>query len=351
VLTLTPASQVHDVATSFSIDLHIENPGATSLFTTSIAYDASKLRFVSGALNDSIFTGGDFDDEPREDVPGVILLGGRTENPLGSSVSLATLSFEGILPGIGTAEVLLSQTTVQDKAFNAVDFDATPARAIIGGEAPYVIAIRRAGSAAATTNATQVVFEVEFSEPVTGPAAGDFAVLAGGGITGAAVLSISGADQIREVTVDAGAGEGTLALALVDQDTILDAVNNPLGGPGAGNGDFTSAPLFTIDRTAPMAVLSSSSPTAVAGVAVVVTAQLSEVPAGLTAADLQTNGAVLDLVITGTTAEFTVSLAAAGTLSVQLPAGVFSDAAGNPSTASNELSITVTGNQDIWSVF
>jgi hypothetical protein len=43
---------------------------------------------------------------------------------------------------------------------------------------------------------------------------------------------------------------GTLGLDLVDDDSIVDAVGNPLGGAGVGNGN-ASAPSYSIDREAP----------------------------------------------------------------------------------------------------
>ena len=52
------------------------------------------------------------------------------------------------------------------------------------------------------------------------------------------------------VTASSGSGSGTLGLNLVDNDTIIDANGNKLGGAGAGNGSFTGA-VYTLDRTAP----------------------------------------------------------------------------------------------------
>jgi hypothetical protein len=47
-----------------------------------------------------------------------------------------------------------------------------------------------------------------------------------------------------------GSGNGSVGLNLVDNDSIVDALANKLGGTGAGNGNFTGQ-VDTIDRTAP----------------------------------------------------------------------------------------------------
>jgi len=48
------------------------------------------------------------------------------------------------------------------------------------------------------------------------------------------------------VTVSTSAGNGTIRLDLIDNDSIVDADPTPLGGPGAGNGNFTSGEVYTI---------------------------------------------------------------------------------------------------------
>ena len=59
-----------------------------------------------------------------------------------------------------------------------------------------------------------------------------------------------------------GSGDGTLGLNLVDDDTIIDALTNKLGGTGTGNGNSTGE-TYTIDRTPLAAPASASIPGAV----------------------------------------------------------------------------------------
>ncbi len=114
--------------------------------------------------------------------------------------------------------------------------------------APTVTSINRDG--ASPTNAASVSWTVTFSESVTGVDAADFA-LATSGLSGSpAITGVSGSGTTRTVTASTGTGDGTLGLNLVDNDTIIDAAGNRLGGTGAGNGNFTGQ-VYTIDRTAP----------------------------------------------------------------------------------------------------
>ncbi len=54
------------------------------------------------------------------------------------------------------------------------------------------------------------------------------------------------------LTVNTGTGVGTVRLDVTDADTIMDASSNPLGGAGAGNGNFTSGQAY--DVVAPGAI-------------------------------------------------------------------------------------------------
>jgi hypothetical protein len=92
---------------------------------------------------------------------------------------------------------------------------------------------------------------------VTGVGVGDF-VLVGSGAPGASVVSVSAdSGTTRTVTVSTAAS-GALSLNLDDDDTIVDAYANRLGGLGAGtagsggpgNGSL-GGPAYTVDKTGP----------------------------------------------------------------------------------------------------
>jgi C1A family cysteine protease len=112
----------------------------------------------------------------------------------------------------------------------------------VDNTAPTVLSIAALGVSPANPAVTN--FAVTFSEPVTGVQAGDFTGLAAGNVPGAAVTGVTPlGGGVYQVAVDTGSGHGTVALRFVDRDSIWDAAGNPLGGPGAGNGDFTSQPV------------------------------------------------------------------------------------------------------------
>jgi MSHA biogenesis protein MshQ len=109
---------------------------------------------------------------------------------------------------------------------------------------PAVISIGLASSDP-TSPATVVSWTVDFNTSVTGVNTADFALVQGGGVTGAAITSVTGSGTSWTVTANTGSGTGTLGLDLVDNDSIIDAGSVPLGGAGAGNGDFTGQ-VYTV---------------------------------------------------------------------------------------------------------
>jgi hypothetical protein len=98
-----------------------------------------------------------------------------------------------------------------------------------------------------------ITFRVTFSEVVTGVGTDDFTVTMSGGVSGATVtdVRVSGSGNEYIVTVSTGAGDGTLRLDVLDNDSIQDIGLNPLGGPGAGNGNFNTGELYTVDKSIP----------------------------------------------------------------------------------------------------
>ena len=98
-----------------------------------------------------------------------------------------------------------------------------------------------------TKNAS-VDFAVTFSEIVTGVAASDF-TLTTTGVSGAAIAGVTGFGGIYTVSVNTGSGIGTLRLDVTDNDSILDMALNPLGGTGAGNGNYSFGEVYTVVKT------------------------------------------------------------------------------------------------------
>ncbi len=122
------------------------------------------------------------------------------------------------------------------------------------GCAPIVTSIVRANPN--PTTAASVDFTVNFGQPVTGVDATDFVLTTAGAVTGASITGVAGSGATYTVTVNTGTGDGTIRLDVVDNDTIIAGAANPLGGTGAGNGNFSTGELYTISRTSPQLIIS-----------------------------------------------------------------------------------------------
>lgn len=96
------------------------------------------------------------------------------------------------------------------------------------------------------TAAEAVHFSVVFSEPVRYIDVSHFAITANGP-TGVTISELSINASTAIATVGTGTGNGTIQLDVVDNDSLFDAVGNPLGGAGAGNGNF-AGPFYSISK-------------------------------------------------------------------------------------------------------
>ena len=97
------------------------------------------------------------------------------------------------------------------------------------------------------TSASSVNFTVTFSKAVTGVNTSDFG-LSTAGVTGAFVSAVSGSGSSYMVTVNTGIGDGTIRLNVIDDDSIRDLSNHPLGGNGIGNGSYTIGETYIIEK-------------------------------------------------------------------------------------------------------
>ncbi|WP_052293836.1 Ig-like domain-containing protein [Azospirillum sp. B510] len=226
---------------------------------------------------------------------------------------------------------------------------STATATIIVSNAPTVRSIVRTGTQ--TTNATSVDFTVTFSESVSGVDATDFALATTSTATGTiGTPSTSDGGTTWTVSVTGVGGDGTLGLNLVDDDSIISSGSmTELGGFGTGNGNYTGQ-TYTIDNTAPAApsaadmtagtdsgpsnsdnVTSNTRPT-FNGTA----------EAGTTVTLYDTDGAtVLGTAVTNGMGRWSItpgSALSAGSHTLTVKAA---DTAGNQSSASNGLTVTI----------
>jgi hypothetical protein len=154
---------------------------------------------------------------------------------------------------------------------------------------PLALSINRTDpdpTAAATVN-----YQVQFNKDVSGVDATDFTVKTTGSITGAGVVSVTPVNNSTyTVAVNAGVGNGTIELDLVDDDSIRipagipsspDATV-PLGGTGLGNGNLPGQ-SYTVNRTPPTATITyaNDAPSLTAANTVTYTVFFSEPISGL----------------------------------------------------------------------
>jgi len=142
------------------------------------------------------------------------------------------------------------RTVAHFATWTATSNESGPVSFLLDTTAPTVQSIARTG--ATPSNAGSVSWTITFSEAVTGVNAADFALATTGALGGGAITGVTGSGSTYTVTSTTGAGDGTLGLNLVDDDTIADAGANKLGGTGSGNGNLTGQ-TYTIDKTVPTA--------------------------------------------------------------------------------------------------
>ena len=149
--------------------------------------------------------------------------------------------------GNGTIRLdVITGGTVIDLAGNALTTGFTAGETYnIDKLPPLVQSITRANTNPSA--APSVDFTVTFTEPVVGVDSGDF-VLSTTGVSGASISGVTGTAATYTVSVNTGTGDGSIRLDLIDNNTIQDPAGNPLGGPGPGNGDFTTGETYTITR-------------------------------------------------------------------------------------------------------
>ena len=198
---------------------------------------------------------------------------------------------------------------------------------------------------AATTNASATSWTATFSESVQGVDPTDFALVATGSV-GSTLTQVTGSGSVYTVTVSGLTGNGTLGLNLIDNDSIKNLTNVPLGGVGSGNANLTGQVatldhvfpfVQSINRTAPASATTSAN-------TVSYTATFSEPMTGVDPTDfsLATTGTIGTSLIQVTpvnSSVYTVTISGVtgnGTLGLNLvDDGSIHDLAGNPLTTQN----------------
>ena len=173
----------------------------------------------------------------------------------GASASLSSSTATTNASGLASVTAIANNEVGTYTVAASVSGVTTPILFDLTNQQPNVTSILRAGSS--PTNAASIDFTVIFNTNVTGVNVADFSPVTSG-ISGAVVGAVSGSGITYTVSVSTGNGDGTLRLDLVDDDTIVDALSQPLGGPGTDNGNYSSGEVYTIDKTPPDTTLTGA---------------------------------------------------------------------------------------------
>ncbi|HYE86990.1 MAG TPA: Ig-like domain-containing protein [Vicinamibacterales bacterium] len=211
-------------------------------------------------------------------------------------------------------------------------------------DAPSVSSIVRAGGASPTVNTstTSIDYDVTFSESVTGVDAGDFSLTATG-TAAASIASVVGGGMTYTVTVDTLSGDGTLRLDLNNSGTGIKNGNNVDIASG-----YTSGSTYTLDHTAPSAPSTPDMTSGTdSGTSNIDNITSDDTPtftgtaeSGSTVALYDTDGTTVlgSATATGGNWSITASALSSGSHTITAKA---TDAAGNVSSASSGLAVTI----------
>ncbi len=153
-------------------------------------------------------------------------------------------SHEVSIPAPATAQGRVRVSCASNIFF---DINNAPLTLVVDDIPPLVVAVDTLDPSPALE--APLRFAVRFSEPVSGVDIDDFVIDATGTLADLRVESIAGHGATRIVTVDIGnlgMGSGTVGIDFVDDDSVRDAADNPVGSTGAGNGNFNAGENYSV---------------------------------------------------------------------------------------------------------
>lgn len=201
---------------------------------------------------------------------------------------------------------------------------------------PPTVTINQAAGQADPTSSSPILFDVVFSEPVTGFTGSDVS-FAGSTVGGSLAASVSGSGANYTVSVTGMSGSGTV-VASIPAGAATDSAGNPSSASTSTDNSVTfvpdAAPSVTINQASGQADPTSSSP-------ILFDVLFSEPVTGFTGGDVSfagsTVGGSLTASVSGSGASYQVSVSgmtSSGDVVASIPAGAASDAGGNGNTAS-----------------
>ncbi len=263
--------------------------------------------------------------------------------PATYTVSVSGMTQSGTVTATINANVATdaanNQNTAATFSDNSVQFNLP-----VGDNTPPSVTVNKAAAQADPTSGPAIVFDVVFSEPVTGFATNDVVLT---GTSGATDVVVAGSGANYTVTVSGMTATGTVTVAIAAGAATDAAANNSLASTAIDDtvqfnlpvGDVTP-PSVTINQAAGQADPTSASP-------IVFTVVFSEPVAGFATGDVTLTGTAgaTTAMVSGSGTTYTVSVAGMsqnGTVTASIAAGVAFDAALNGNLASTFTDSTVT---------
>ncbi|MEL6559677.1 MAG: Ig-like domain-containing protein [Bacteroidota bacterium] len=236
--------------------------------------------------------------------------------------------FNAIAAGEGKITVTIPERVAEDLAGN--DNVASDEVSITVDQTRP--SVTTATTTTSPTNATSIAFTITFSEAVNGFVAGDISLDNGN------VSNFSTSDNTVFTFTATSIAAGSLTMG----------VNSSVATDDAGNANTSSIfRIFTIDRTGPTAVISSTEDSPTNATTVPITVTFSERVSGLTTSDVSVTNATISGISTTDNTVFTFNVFPIdeGTVNVSIPDNVTTDLAGNNNVASNQLSLLIDQTQ------
>ena len=265
----------------------------------------------------------------------------------GSSLAWDVKASGGNLGSLDDTVTLAFATdqNIEDAASNALT-NTTPTGAndntfVVDNTAPRVTSILRQTPASSPTDADELTWRVTFSEEVANVDSVDFEVSdTTAALTATAVQGSSLAWDVKASGGDLGSLDDTVTLTFAASHNIADAAGNALADTAPTS---TNVNTFVVDNTAPSVEITGVSLMSTAAFTATIT--FSEPVTGFVMAEITLTNATASA-FTGSDGdtEFTalITPTADGAVTVDVAAGVATDAAGNGNTAATRVSSTYT---------
>ena len=276
-----------------------------------------------------------FTDADGDTLTYTATLADDTALPAWLSFAPATRTFSGTPTAAETVSVKVTASDASESVSDSFDI-------VVSGPAdttaPRVASITRQNPTVSPTNADSLTWRVTFSEAVSNVNAADFAVSG----TTATVTAVSGATGGYDVTASGGdlaSVNGTVALTISSSHNIQDGASNALSNTAPTGTNDNS---YVVDNTAPSVTISGVPATSDAPFTATFT--FSEAVTGFAVGDITLTNASASSFTTMSTTVYTalVTPAAAGAVTVDVPANAAEDTAGNGNTVATRASSTFT---------